>query len=176
MPRILLSHGAGGREMLNLIEQVFRRHYSPAEVSQDDSAILTLEAVNLAFTTDAFVVSPLFFPGGDIGRLAVAGTVNDLLTAAARPIALAAAFILEEGFPIASLQRHHRFHAADGRRGRGEHCHRRHQGCPPGFGRSGVYHHDRGWVWSCGPASPGPRPGREMPLSSPVRWAIMAPR
>jgi hydrogenase expression/formation protein HypE len=105
MPRILLSHGAGGREMLNLIEQVFRRHYSPAEVSQDDSAILTLEAVNLAFTTDAFVVSPLFFPGGDIGRLAVAGTVNDLLTAAARPIALAAAFILEEGFPIASLQR-----------------------------------------------------------------------
>jgi hydrogenase expression/formation protein HypE len=105
MPRILLSHGAGGREMLNLIEQVFRRHYSPAEVSQDDSAILTLEAVNLAFTTDAFVVSPLFFPGGDIGRLAVAGTVNDLLTAGARPIALAAAFILEEGFPIASLQR-----------------------------------------------------------------------
>ena len=62
MPRILLSHGAGGREMLNLIEQVFRRHYRPAEVSQDDSAILTLEAVNLAFTTDAFVVSPLFFP------------------------------------------------------------------------------------------------------------------
>ncbi len=104
MPRILLSHGAGGREMLNLIEQVFRRHYRPADVSQDDSAILTLEEVNLAFTTDAFVVSPLFFPGGDIGRLAVAGTVNDLLTAAAKPVALAAAFILEEGFPIASLQ------------------------------------------------------------------------
>ena len=62
MPRILLSHGAGGREMLDLIEQVFRRHSSPAEVSQDDSAILTLEAVNLAFTTDAFVVSPFFSP------------------------------------------------------------------------------------------------------------------
>lgn len=90
--------------MLTLIEQVFRRHYSPAGVSQDDSAIVNLDAVNLAFTTDAFVVSPLFFPGGDIGRLAVAGTVNDLLTAAAKPVALSAAFILEEGFPIDSLQ------------------------------------------------------------------------
>ena len=89
--------------MLDLIEQVFRRHYSPAGVSQDDSAIVSLDAGNLALTTDAFVVSPLFFPGGDIGRLAVAGTVNDLLTAAARPVALAAAFILEEGFPVESL-------------------------------------------------------------------------
>lgn len=104
MERVLLSHGAGGREMLTLIEQVFRRHYSPTDVSQDDSAIVNLESVNLAFTTDAFVVSPLFFPGGDIGRLAVAGTVNDLLTAAAKPLALSAAFILEEGFPIDNLQ------------------------------------------------------------------------
>ena len=89
--------------MLNLIEQVFRRHYSPDNVGQDDSAILSLAPGNLAFTTDAFVVSPLFFPGGDIGRLAVAGTVNDLLTAGAKPVALAAAFILEEGFPIDDL-------------------------------------------------------------------------
>ena len=89
--------------MLNLIEQVFRRHYSPVEIGQDDSAILNLASGNLAFTTDAFVVSPVFFPGGDIGRLAVAGTVNDLLTAGAKPVALAAAFILEEGFPIDNL-------------------------------------------------------------------------
>jgi hydrogenase expression/formation protein HypE len=89
--------------MLNLIEQVFRRHYSPADIGQDDSAILNLASGNLALTTDAFVVSPLFFPGGDIGRLAVAGTVNDLLTAGAKPVALAAAFILEEGFPIDNL-------------------------------------------------------------------------
>ena len=89
--------------MLNLIEQVFRRHYSPDNVGQDDSAILSLAPGDLAFTTDAFVVSPLFFPGGDIGRLAVAGTVNDLLTAGAKPVALAAAFILEEGFPIDDL-------------------------------------------------------------------------
>ncbi|MBM4287036.1 MAG: hydrogenase expression/formation protein HypE [Deltaproteobacteria bacterium] len=105
MSRILLSHGAGGREMADLIRQVFRGHYAQADVSQDDSAIVTLGGVNLAFTTDAFVVSPLFFPGGDIGRLAVAGTVNDLLTAAARPVALAASFILEEGFPIPTLER-----------------------------------------------------------------------
>ena len=89
--------------MLNFIEQVFRRHYSPDNVGQDDSAILSLAPGDLAFTTDAFVVSPLFFPGGDIGRLAVAGTVNDLLTAGAKPVALAAAFILEEGFPIDDL-------------------------------------------------------------------------
>lgn len=103
MSRILLSHGAGGQDMLNLIEQVFRRQYSPDHVSQDDSAILNVGAAQVAFTTDAFVVSPLFFPGGDIGRLAVAGTVNDLLTAGAQPVALAAAFVLEEGFPIDDL-------------------------------------------------------------------------
>lgn len=103
MSRILLSHGAGGRDMLNLIEQVFRRHYSPGDVGQDDSAVFPVASGHLAFTTDAFVVSPLVFPGGDIGRLAVAGTINDLLTAGAKPVALAAAFILEEGFPIAEL-------------------------------------------------------------------------
>ena len=91
--------------MVRLIDQVFRSCYSPAGVSQDDSAILTVATGNLAFTTDAFVVSPLFFPGGDIGRLAVAGTVNDLLTAAAQPLALAVAFILEEGLPVADLER-----------------------------------------------------------------------
>lgn len=105
MPHILLSHGAGGRDMLRLIDKVFRRGYSPTGVSQDDSAVLPVGAGQLALTTDAFVVSPLFFPGGDIGRLAVAGTVNDLLTAAAQPLALAAAFILEEGFPLADLAR-----------------------------------------------------------------------
>ena len=91
--------------MLQLIDSVFRRGYSPAAVSQDDSAVVTVAQADLAFTTDAFVVSPPFFPGGDIGRLAVAGTVNDLLTAAARPLVLAAAFILEEGFPLADLER-----------------------------------------------------------------------
>lgn len=105
MDVILLSHGAGGREMGELIRRVFLSAYGPADFAADDSAVLHLGAGPLAFTTDSFVVSPLFFPGGDIGRLAVAGTVNDLLTAGARPLALAASFILEEGLPVETLSR-----------------------------------------------------------------------
>src|SRR5208283_3311006 len=92
LKQILLSHGAGGREMTMLIEQVFLSRYGSKDFSGDDSATLCLGSHRLAFTTDSFVVDPLFFPGGDIGRLAVAGTVNDLLTAAARPLALSASF------------------------------------------------------------------------------------
>jgi len=103
MKRILLSHGAGGREMAALIEQVFLAAYGAPDYTGDDSATLALGAHQLAFTTDSFVVDPLFFPGGDIGRLAVAGTVNDLLTAAARPLVLSASFILEEGLDLAVL-------------------------------------------------------------------------
>jgi hydrogenase expression/formation protein HypE len=103
MKHILLSHGAGGREMGRLIQQVFLAAYGGAAKPGDDSAVLTLTGEHLAFTTDSFVVAPLFFPGGDIGRLAVAGTVNDLLTAAARPLALSASFILEEGLEVAAL-------------------------------------------------------------------------
>jgi hydrogenase expression/formation protein HypE len=101
--QILLSHGAGGKEMTMLIEQVFLSRYGAADFSGDDSATLFLGSHRLAFTTDSIVVDPLFFPGGDIGRLAVAGTVNDLLTAAARPLALSASFILEEGLEIDTL-------------------------------------------------------------------------
>jgi hydrogenase expression/formation protein HypE len=103
--RILLSHGAGGKEMATLIERVFLNCYGPPDYVGDDSATLELGAHRLAFTTDSFVVDPLFFPGGDIGRLAVAGTVNDLLTAAARPLVLSASFILEEGLEIETLSR-----------------------------------------------------------------------
>jgi hydrogenase expression/formation protein HypE len=104
MDRILLSHGAGGREMGELIRRVFLAAYGSENFQPDDSALVKLDAPEIAFTTDSFVVDPLFFPGGDIGRLAVAGTVNDLLTAGARPLALSASFIIEEGFPIKSLQ------------------------------------------------------------------------
>jgi hydrogenase expression/formation protein HypE len=104
MSRILLSHGAGGREMTALIEEVFLARFGVQDAPGDDSATVLLESHQLAFTTDSFVVDPLFFPGGDIGRLAVAGTVNDLLTAAARPLVLSASFILEEGLEIAVLQ------------------------------------------------------------------------
>jgi hydrogenase expression/formation protein HypE len=104
MSRILLSHGAGGREMAVLIDEVFLARYGDPNRVGDDSATVLLGESQLAFTTDSFVVDPLFFPGGDIGRLAVAGTVNDLLTAAAKPLVLSASFILEEGLEISVLQ------------------------------------------------------------------------
>jgi hydrogenase expression/formation protein HypE len=104
MSRILLSHGAGGREMTALIDEVFLARYGDPNRVGDDSATVLVGSHQLAFTTDSFVVDPLFFPGGDIGRLAVAGTVNDLLTAAARPLVLSASFILEEGLEISILQ------------------------------------------------------------------------
>lgn len=111
--RVLLSHGAGGRAMIELIEKVFFAAFGTEAKPADDSAVIKLAQhfdvaqcdVRIAFTTDSFVVDPLFFPGGDIGRLAVAGTVNDLLTAAARPIALSASFIIEEGLEIDVLDR-----------------------------------------------------------------------
>ena len=90
--------------MGELIRRVFLAAYGSEASGHDDSAVLRLDSPNIAFTTDAFVVSPLFFPGGDIGRLAVAGTVNDLLTAGARPQVLSASFIIEEGFSLEDLQ------------------------------------------------------------------------
>jgi len=101
--RVTLSHGAGGTAMAELIDNIFTAAYGDPSATRDDSAVLDVSGP-LAFTTDSFVVDPIFFPGGDIGRLAVAGTVNDLLTAAARPVAIAASFIIEEGFPIGDLR------------------------------------------------------------------------
>ena len=89
--------------MADLIARVFLASYAPSDYAGDDSVALTLESGHIAFTTDSFVVDPIFFPGGDIGRLAVAGTVNDLLTAAARPLVLSASFILEEGLSVTAL-------------------------------------------------------------------------
>jgi hydrogenase expression/formation protein HypE len=103
---ILLAHGGGGRMSRDLLEQVFLPAFSnPVLDELEDQATLDLPPGRLAFTTDAFVVSPIFFPGGDIGRLAVCGTLNDLAMGGARPRALSAAFVLEEGLLIADLQR-----------------------------------------------------------------------
>ncbi|MCL2883129.1 MAG: hydrogenase expression/formation protein HypE [Coriobacteriia bacterium] len=103
-----LAHGAGGTMMRDFIEQLFLASYGSAELQQgDDSAVLTLPGRDrqLAFTTDSFVVTPRFFAGGDIGRLAVCGTVNDLATSGCTPYALSTAFILEEGLAIDELER-----------------------------------------------------------------------
>lgn len=125
--RILMAHGGGGRLMHDLIERVFQPVFdNPFLAERHDGARLPIACVQLAdsgaqvassaaltarsdarlaFTTDAYVVRPLFFPGGDIGKLAVCGTVNDLAMCGARPLYLSAAFVLEEGLPIQDLQR-----------------------------------------------------------------------
>ena len=104
--RILLGHGSGGRMTADLITRCFLPAFRNEHLAKlDDQAVVDVGGVRLAFSTDAYVVTPLFFPGGDIGDLAVNGTVNDLAMAGARPLYLAAAFILEEGFPLAGLDR-----------------------------------------------------------------------
>jgi hydrogenase expression/formation protein HypE len=103
---ITVGHGGGGRLTQDLIERIFRPAFAhPALDAQHDGAVVTTGGARLAFTTDSHVVSPLFFPGGDIGELAVNGTVNDLAMCGARPMWLSAAFILEEGLPTETLQR-----------------------------------------------------------------------
>jgi hydrogenase expression/formation protein HypE len=105
-PTVLLAHGGGGRLMQQLIDQVFAPAFSnPALDARHDAALVAAGGARLALTTDSYVVKPLFFPGGDIGSLAINGTVNDLAMAGARPLALSAGFILEEGFAIDTLTR-----------------------------------------------------------------------
>jgi hydrogenase expression/formation protein HypE len=103
---VLLGHGSGGKLTSQLVEQLIVPAFSnPALAQLDDQALLPAQSGRLAFTTDSYVISPIFFPGGDIGELAVNGTINDLAMGGARPIALSLAFILEEGLPIADLRR-----------------------------------------------------------------------
>ncbi len=104
--RILLAHGAGGKLSHDLLRELFLPFFDNALLrALDDSAVIPIGFSTIAFTTDAYVVKPLFFPGGDIGRLAVCGTVNDLAMAGARPLGLSASFILEEGFPLEDLEK-----------------------------------------------------------------------
>lgn len=100
---VQMAHGGGGRRMKELIEGVFLPSLGTDPAGLHDSAVLETGAGRLAFTTDGFVVHPRRFPGGDLGELAVYGTVNDLAMAGARPLALSAAFILEEGLPLEEL-------------------------------------------------------------------------
>lgn len=101
-----LGHGSGGRLTAELIENIFLPAFSnPLLATLNDQATFAVDGAKLAFTTDSFVVKPLFFPGGDIGQLAVNGTVNDLAMGGAKPLYLSASFVLEEGLPIADLKR-----------------------------------------------------------------------
>ena len=103
---VQMAHGGGGRLMHQLIEQyVMPAFQNDALAARHDGAVLEVAQARLAFSTDSYVVSPIFFPGGDIGSLAVNGTVNDLAMCGARPLYLSAAFIIEEGLPFESLER-----------------------------------------------------------------------
>ncbi len=104
-PYILLGHGSGGSLMHELIEDVFMKHFGNSILNeQTDAAILQVNSQEIAFTTDSFVIDPLFFPGGNIGKLAVCGTVNDLAVSGAKPLYISVSFIIEEGFPVKDLE------------------------------------------------------------------------
>jgi hydrogenase expression/formation protein HypE len=103
---ILIGHGSGGRLSHELILDVFKRYFSNAVLdSMSDASVIQLESRQIACTTDSYVIDPIFFPGGDIGKLAVSGTVNDLCVSGAIPMFLTAGFIIEEGFRIDDLKR-----------------------------------------------------------------------
>ena len=105
-PHVLLAHGGGGKLMNQLIEKMMLPAFdNDALSSRHDGAVFEINETQFAFTTDSYVVRPLFFPGGDIGSMAVYGTVNDLAMCGARPLYLSAGFILEEGLPMETLHR-----------------------------------------------------------------------
>lgn len=101
---VTLAHGSGGKQTAELIDKVFKAHFSNPEFTADDAAVLSVGGANLAFTTDGFIVSPPEFPGGNIGKLSICGTVNDLSCMGAKPLYMTCAFVLEEGFPLASVE------------------------------------------------------------------------
>ncbi|MEE4199026.1 MAG: hydrogenase expression/formation protein HypE [Bacteroidales bacterium] len=102
---ITLNHGSGGRASSELIQEVFIKSFGSGDDFLTDSAILTFSGNKIAFTTDSFVVNPVFFPGGDIGKLSICGTVNDLAVSGAIPKYISISFILEEGLPVGDLKK-----------------------------------------------------------------------
>jgi hydrogenase expression/formation protein HypE len=102
---VTMSHGAGGKATASLIESVFKEAFSGPLLTADDAALLPAVSGRLAMTTDGFVVSPQFFPGGNIGTLSVCGTINDLACMGARPLYLTCSFIIEEGYAVADLSK-----------------------------------------------------------------------
>lgn len=104
--KVDMSHGSGGRAMAQLINELFAKHLDNELLRQgNDQALFGVEAGRMVMSVDGHVISPLFFPGGDIGSLSVHGTINDVCMSGAKPLYLSAGFILEEGFPLADLER-----------------------------------------------------------------------
>ena len=101
---VTMAHGAGGRQTSELIDRIFAAHFANPDLTADDAAVLTPPAGKMAVSTDGFIVSPAFFPGGNIGKLSICGTVNDLACMGAKPLYLTCAFVIEEGFPMEKLE------------------------------------------------------------------------
>ena len=101
---VTMAHGAGGRQTSELIDEVFKAHFANPDLTADDAAVLVPPAGKMAVSTDGFIVSPAFFPGGNIGKLSICGTVNDLSCMGAKPMYLTCAFVIEEGFPMEKLE------------------------------------------------------------------------
>ncbi len=101
---VTLAHGAGGRQTAELIREVFQKHFSNPYFTADDAAVLPVPEGRMAMTTDGFIVSPQFFNGGNIGKLSICGTVNDLACMGARPLYMTCSFVIEEGFPMDRLE------------------------------------------------------------------------
>lgn len=101
---VTLAHGAGGKQTAQLIDQVFKAHFSNPEFTADDAAILDVGDGKIAMSTDGFIVSPYEFNGGNIGKLSICGTVNDLACMGAKPLYLTCSFVIEEGFPLEKLE------------------------------------------------------------------------
>lgn len=101
---VTLAHGAGGAQTAELIDKVFKTRFTNPALTADDAAVLDAPHGRMAMTTDGFIVSPAFFPGGNIGKLSICGTVNDLACMGARPRYLSCAFVIEEGYPMDQLQ------------------------------------------------------------------------
>lgn len=102
---VTLAHGAGGRQTSELIDEVFKSHFSNDILTSDDAAVFPLNMGRYAMSTDGFIVSPAEFPGGNIGKLSICGTVNDLACMGAKPLYLTNSFIIEEGFPMERLEK-----------------------------------------------------------------------
>lgn len=101
---VTMAHGAGGRQTSELIDMIFKAHFENPDLTADDAAVLTPPAGKMAVSTDGFIVSPAFYPGGNIGKLSICGTVNDLSCMGAKPLYLTCAFVIEEGFPMEKLE------------------------------------------------------------------------
>lgn len=101
---VTLAHGAGGKQTNELISRIFASRFQNPDLTADDAAVLTPPTGKMAMTTDGFIVSPAFFPGGNIGKLSICGTVNDLACMGAKPKYLSCAFVIEEGFPMEKLE------------------------------------------------------------------------